>query len=194
MPRIDAPTVAQHRARQESALLEAARALLREAGPHAVTPSAVGARAGLARTSVYKYFRSSGEILGRLVLAAFEDWGATVRAAVDAATTPDERIDAYVRATLQLAASGAHGPATVPAGLHLGPDWQARLAELHHALATPLHQALRSAGTPDPEVTGALIQATLDGAVRLIDAGRPPDQVIPATLTFLRNARHPGRE
>ena len=59
MPRIDAPTVAEHHAQRRAALLAAAEELLAEQGVEAVTPAAVGARAGLARSSVYQYFSSS---------------------------------------------------------------------------------------------------------------------------------------
>src|ERR1044071_5681440 len=75
MPRIDAPTVAEHRANQERALLDAARAVLLAHGPQAVTPATVGAAAGLARSSVYKYFRSGDEILSRIVADALAEWG-----------------------------------------------------------------------------------------------------------------------
>ena len=49
MPRITAPTLAEHQARQRDALVEAAVAILATEGVAAATPAAVGARAGLAR-------------------------------------------------------------------------------------------------------------------------------------------------
>ena len=61
MPRISAPTVAQHRMRQRDALLHAATELLVSGGLSAVTPAAVGAAAGLARPSVYQYFSSGAQ-------------------------------------------------------------------------------------------------------------------------------------
>ena len=45
MPRITAPTVAEHRAAQRSALVHAGEAVLRESGLAAVTPRAVCTRA-----------------------------------------------------------------------------------------------------------------------------------------------------
>ena len=73
MPKIEAPTVAEHRANQERALLDAARELLLAGGRAAITPAAVGAAAGLARSSVYKYFSSGEEILTRIATEAFAD-------------------------------------------------------------------------------------------------------------------------
>lgn len=51
MPKISAPTVAEHRVRQRGALLRAAIELLVDGGVSAVTPAAVSAAAGLARPS-----------------------------------------------------------------------------------------------------------------------------------------------
>ena len=56
MPRIDAPTVAEHHVMRRDAIIAAARDLLGTAGASAVTPAAVAGRSGLARTSVYQYF------------------------------------------------------------------------------------------------------------------------------------------
>ncbi len=54
----------------------------------------MGAAAGLARSSVYKYFRSGEEILARIVADAFADWGSRVSEAVERAGDADSRIDA----------------------------------------------------------------------------------------------------
>ncbi|MEK8226875.1 helix-turn-helix domain-containing protein [Oerskovia sp. M15] len=68
MPRISAPTVAEHRAAQMRVLLDAARSLLAETG-RPPTFSALAERAGLARPSLYQYFRSADDLL----LAMVED-------------------------------------------------------------------------------------------------------------------------
>src|SRR5690606_19635538 len=56
MPRITAPTVAEHRKAQQRALLDAAREILAETG-RPPTFTALAERAGMARPSVYEYFR-----------------------------------------------------------------------------------------------------------------------------------------
>ena len=53
MPRITAPTVAEHHAKQRRALLDAARDLLAETGAEP-SMAAVARRAGLARSSIYQ--------------------------------------------------------------------------------------------------------------------------------------------
>ena len=73
MPRIEAPRVAEHHARQRRALLDAAHALLAETG-EAPSMAAVGRRAGLARSSVYQYFDSPGALLHAVVTDVFPTW------------------------------------------------------------------------------------------------------------------------
>jgi len=105
MPRITAPTVAEHRARQHSALLAAAREMLLANGPQAVTPAAVGARAGLARSSVYKYFSATTDILAQVVEDIFAVWTERVRRATQAEPDPAARVAVYVRTHLEFAQS-----------------------------------------------------------------------------------------
>lgn len=188
MPKIDAPTVAEHRANQERALLGAAREILLASGPAAVTPAAVGAAAGLARSSVYKYFRSGEEILARIVADAFADWGSRVSEAAGRARDADGRIDAYVRTTLELACSGAHRIAVLGGGLPGGDRARERLAQAHHDLAAPLRAALADRGDPDPGLTAELIDGALGRAIGQLDAGRPAGDVVPAALGFVRRA------
>src|SRR5450631_3357698 len=107
MPKISAPTVAQHRVRQRGALLRAATELLVNGGVSAVTPAAVGAAAGLSRPSVYQYFSSGADILAAVVEEAFPPANESLRLALDSAVGPAEKLDTYVRETLRLAAEGA---------------------------------------------------------------------------------------
>lgn len=188
MPRIHAPTVAEHRANTERALLAAAREILLASGPAAVTPAAVGAAAGLARSSVYKYFRSGEEILARIVADAFEDWGSRVSEAVGRAGNADARIDAYVRTTLELACSGAHRIAVLGGGLPGDDRARDRLAQAHHDLAAPLRAALADRGDPDPGLTAGLIDGALGRAIDQLDAGRPAGDVVPVALAFVQRA------
>jgi AcrR family transcriptional regulator len=188
MPKIDAPTVAEHRANQERALLAAARKLLAAGGRAAVTPAAVGAAAGLARSSVYKYFSSGEEILERIAADAFADWGTQVGEAVARTADPGSRIDAYVRATLALAGSGAHRIAVLAGGLPPAGPARERLARAHHDLGAPLRAALAERGDPDPGLTAELIDGALSRAIGQLDAGRPAAEVVPATLAFVRRA------
>ena len=66
MPRISEPTVAEHRAVRERALLDAAHELLMETGkPPALAQ--VAQRVGMSRTSIYQYFASQSVLLRAMV-------------------------------------------------------------------------------------------------------------------------------
>ncbi|MEU9016795.1 TetR/AcrR family transcriptional regulator [Actinomadura sp. NPDC048394] len=201
MPRITAPTVAEHRARRHTALQAAARDILLADGAQAVTPASVGARAGLARSSVYKYYSSTGDILAQLAADVFADWTGRLRAATDAAATdaaatdaatdaaggdgPAARIAAYVRGHLEFARSDDRRVTDAIAAAGLPAECLDWVAAQQRALVAPLREALADRGDPDPEATAALILGTLDGAARLIDAGRDPAAVTDAALAFI---------
>ncbi|KAA8885110.1 TetR/AcrR family transcriptional regulator [Nocardia colli] len=188
MPKIDAPTVAEHRANQERALLDAAREVLLQHGPQAVSPATVGAAAGLARSSVYKYFRSGDEILFRIVADALLEWGERVRDTVDRAETAEGQVEAYVRTTLALAASGAHRIAVLGSTLPRDEAARRELADAHYAVAAPLRTALAALDNPNPELTAELIDGALGRAIERIDAGRDHNEIVPETVAFVRRA------
>lgn len=188
MPKIAAATVAEHRARQETALLDAARELLLTGGAAAVSPAGVAAATGLARNSVYTYFRSTEQILARIVADAFAEWARRVREAVGAVDQPAARIDAYARATLALAGSGVHRVAVLAGSVLRSDASRARLAHVHHDLAAPLRAALADHGDPDPGLTAELVDGALGRAIDRLDAGDPPHEVTQLTLAFVRRA------
>ncbi|MET8051925.1 helix-turn-helix domain-containing protein [Streptosporangium sp. NPDC005286] len=175
MPRISAATVAAHRANQHAALLEAAREILAAQGVHALTPAAVGARIGLARSSVYRYFSSTADILAQLTEEAFPRWADRLRATV-AGTTPDgsaasldEQVRAYGRTALEFIGSPDY--ALIPASLTLGlpPECRERLNELHESLIEPLGDVLREAGCDHPALRAELAWGVLRaGTLRLM--------------------------
>ncbi len=188
MPRISAPTVAEHRVRQRDALLRAATELLVAGGVNAVTPAAVGAAAGLARPSVYQYFSSGADILASVIEDAFPRANEALRVALESANGPAERLDTYVRESLRLARDGAHRPAAALAAAQLPDECMARLRELHHEQAAPFLRALQELETPDLELTAQLLGGVLEAAMRAIESGASLDAVTERTLTLVRAA------
>ncbi|WP_432925006.1 TetR/AcrR family transcriptional regulator [Microbispora sp. CA-135349] len=205
MPRISAATVADHRANQHAALLEAAREILAAEGVHALTPAAVGARIGLARSSVYRYFASTADILAQLVEDAFPRWSARLRAAIapDADGSLPGRIRAYGRAALDFVGSPDY--ALIPAlqAIGLPGECRVRVDELHGELIAPLADALREAGADHPALRAELAWGVLRaGARRLMPDGAAqdaaaqdvaavtadPDEIIEVTLDVLTRA------
>lgn len=194
MPRISAPTLAEHRRRQREALLRAATDILVAKGASAVTPAAVGAAAGLARSSVYQYFGSGAAIIAAVIEDAFPRSNDQMRAALDGLTDPVEVVEAYLRETLRQAADGTHRPAAALRGADLPAECLARLDELHREQSAPLLAALRDLDVPEPMIRGRLLGGMLDAAMRAVESGADPEAVTRAALEIARAAVLPAAE
>lgn len=192
MPRISAPTVAEHRRRQREALLAAATELLIQGGVSAVTPAAVGAAAGLARPSVYQYFDSSVGILSAIIEDSFPRSNAQLATALDGITEPIDVMDAYVRETLRQAAEGAHRPAAALSAAQLPDECRARIAELHYEQIAPFMGALKQLDVPDLMITARLLGGVLEAAMAAIESDSDPDAVTRTTIALIHAAVQPA--
>lgn len=166
MPRISAATMAEHHAERRRALLDAARTLLAETG-EAPPVGLVASRAGLARTSVYQYFSSVDELLTAVVADVFPTWAAQVSERVARATTPGERVWAYVEANVDLFAGAEQAVALALARVVDPTVLRAPMREFHARLQIPLQEALSDLGDPEPaavaeHVDSLIMQATRD--------------------------------
>ncbi|WP_327102673.1 TetR/AcrR family transcriptional regulator [Nonomuraea glycinis] len=170
MPRIQAPTVAEHRAAQHRALVDAARQILAETG-RPPTLARVAARAGLARPSLYQYFRSADDLLNAVVEDVFPRWSARVAAAMDAAPTPADRVLAYVLTNFELITEGEHALATVLAEVAPGEKVAEQSRAMHQQLLEPLVETLRRLGVPTVPETAEMINAIVFTGSRLIESG-----------------------
>lgn len=192
MPKINAATVAEHRAQQRAALIQAATDVLVEQGAAAVTPAAVGARAGLARSSFYQYFPSAAALLAAIVEDAFTAADtATTRALADI-DEPERRLDAFIRTELLLAAQGAHRPAKALMQADLPPECLARVHELHHQHYAPLQAAIAAITGEAPELTGQLVGGIVQAAMTAAEHGTEPGQVADRALALLHHGLSPS--
>ena len=182
MPRIDAPTVAEHHQMRRCALLAAGIEILATEGPSGLTHSALGEAAGIARTSVYQYFPSRDELVDAVIDHAFSLASAHLSATVEQSTSPVDRIAAYVTHAVARASDATHRVfATIP-GDRLSPSHKERLDELHRAALAPLRDALTELGVPDPSLTASLMDAMIQAAAQRILAGDSPAVVTPAVV------------
>ncbi len=172
LPRITAPTVAEHRAAQKRALLDAAREVLAEGTPELPGFAEVAARAGLARSSMYQYFSSRRDLLDALIEDSYPRWSGRVEREMRAAGSADLRVLAYVRANLDLVAEGEHAIASAISSIapneHVG-------ARVHAQLSAPLVEALAELGVPDAAATADLVNSVVHAATRQIEAGEDAD-------------------
>ncbi|GMA90499.1 TetR/AcrR family transcriptional regulator [Homoserinibacter gongjuensis] len=151
MPRISAPTVAEHRAAQRAALLRAGEAVLLEASVAGVTPRSVCERAGLARSSFYDYFASKDDLLVAIAIDAIERWDAELEVALGATEPGAARLRAYVEHTMAMTAEGRHAIAGALRDAPLSPSHRDDLMTLHDAMLRPLRPCSTSRGsTPAP--------------------------------------------
>jgi AcrR family transcriptional regulator len=191
VPRISAPTVVEHRARQRQALLDAAAQVALEHGGRGVTFAAVSARSGLARSSLYEYFPSPDALVAELVVDSLERVTAEVHNAVDGQRDPRLRLRAYVRAVLRLADSGDRALGRALSDLELPAECSAALGAMHERLTAPLVDALAELGSADPARDAAYAQGVLDAAARRIESGGSPRSEAAAAEAFIAAALEP---
>ena len=186
MPRINAPTVGEHRAAQQRALLDAARAVLAEGATEIPPFAEVAARAGLARSSMYQYFRSRQHLLEALIEDSFPRWSARVTEAVAEAPGPAAAVLAYLDSNLVLVAEGEHAIATALAQMAPGPEIDAKSRALHDDLIKPLSDAVAALGVPDVAAVTEYVNAVLHAATRRIERGEDVDAVRRTAADFVR--------
>lgn len=185
MPRIDAPTVAEHRAARERALLDAARRLLTTDPERVPTLAEVGELAGLSRSSVYQYFASRDDLLSALVADSFPAWQRRIDAAVAAAGGPREQVLAFVRANLELVADGEHALARTLAGHAPANELAERSRDFHARLLDPVRDALERLGVADPDLSAELVNGVVLAASRLVERTGDLEGAYRATAAML---------
>jgi AcrR family transcriptional regulator len=165
---------------QRDALLEAARSLLSEGGTEALTFPALAERTGLARSSVYEYFRSRAAVVEELCAADFPVWAAEVEAAMEAADSPEAKVEAYVRSQLSLVGDRRHRAVVAISAGELDTGAREKIRAAHGGLVVMVVEALGALGHDEPRMTAMLLQGVVDAAVRRIELGAAEQ---PGTIT-----------
>jgi AcrR family transcriptional regulator len=166
VPKIRAATLVEHRQLQQAALLDAARSLLTEGGMDALTFPALAARTGLARSSVYEYFRSRAAVVEMLCEVDFPLWAAEIEAGMAGCDTAADQIEAYVRGQLALAGDPRHRAVAAISALELDEAARERIRAAHGRLVGLVVQALEDLGHEQPRLAAALLQGVVEAAVR----------------------------
>jgi AcrR family transcriptional regulator len=169
---------------QRSALLDAARALLSEGGTEALTFPALAQRTGLARSSVYEYFRSRGAVVEELCAVDFPVWAAEVEAAMAEAETPEAKIEAYVRQQLALVGDRRHRAVVAISAGELDAGAREKIRAAHGGLVAMVVEALAALGHEQPRLAAMLLQGVVDAAVRRIELGaaESPEEITEAAV------------
>ncbi|MFG2619195.1 TetR/AcrR family transcriptional regulator [Streptomyces sp. NPDC048507] len=192
--------MAEHRSMQRGALLDAARSLLSEGGTDALTFPALAERTGLARSSVYEYFRSRAAVVEELCAVDFPVWAAEIEAAMEAARTPEGKIEAYVRSQLGLVGDRRHRAVVAISASELDAGAREKIRAAHGGLVAMIVEALGALGQAEPRLAAMLLQGVVDAAVRRIELGAAEDpEVVTETavamaLRGVRGERSEGGE
>ncbi|WP_019549135.1 TetR/AcrR family transcriptional regulator [Streptomyces sulphureus] len=178
--------MAEHRNMQRAALLDAARSLLSEGGTEALTFPALAQRTGLARSSVYEYFRSRAAVVEELCAVDFPVWAAEVEAAMAAEESPEAQLAAYVRSQLSLVADRRHRAVVAISVGELDGAARERIRAAHGGLIAMIVDALGQLGHEQPRLVAMMLQGVVDAAVRRIELGaaEEPEQVVEAAVGF----------
>jgi AcrR family transcriptional regulator len=182
MPKIEAPTLAQHREQRRDALVEAATTVMRESGT--VTMAAVAERTGLSRSAVYEYYRSAADLIADVVVDELAAWIDHLAIAVEHVDDPRQRLETWIRAALAYVADGRHALVRAAGDASLPPVRRAQVQAMHRELATPVLTSLRDLGVGDAERIASYVWGVVETATRHIEAGRPADVEIDAAITF----------
>lgn len=133
----------------------------------------VGERVGLARSSVYQYFASAEELLAAVVADVFPDWAAQVLDEVATASTPGERVWAYIEANLDLFAGSEQAVAVALTRVVDPQVLQGPMQAFHAQLQAPLHQALRDLGETEPDAMAKHVNSLVVQATRDLEGAEP---------------------
>ncbi|RLL69100.1 TetR/AcrR family transcriptional regulator [Streptomyces sp. Z26] len=169
--------MAEHRTLQRGALLDAARSLLSEGGTEALTFPALARRTGLARSSVYEYFRSRAAVVEELCAVDFPVWAAEVEFAMAEADGPEAKVEAYVRQQLALVGDRRHRAVVAISAGELDAAAREQIRAAHGGLVAMVVEALADLGHTQPRLAAMLLQGVVDAAVRRIELGAAEDPV-----------------
>ncbi|MFF8593133.1 TetR/AcrR family transcriptional regulator [Streptomyces sp. NPDC015220] len=183
--------MAEHRSMQRAALLDAARTLLSEGGTEALTFPALAERTGLARSSVYEYFRSRAAVVEELCAVDFPVWAAEVSVAMAAADGPEAKVEAYVRKQLELVGDRRHRAVVAISASELDAGAREKIRAAHGQLVAMVVESLTELGNGRPRLAAMLLQGVVDAAVRRIEMGaeEPSDVAREAVRMALRGVR-----
>ncbi len=171
MPKINAPTLAEHRAETRDALLEAWGELVLERGYDEVSLSHVAQAVGLARTAIYNYFPDREALLFAWTDRLVQETMDQLTAEMADAETHAEKLAVFVRVELESFVNSHLQPGREVVHL-MGPEAFARFMEHIAPVEQLLRQVLEAGreagefhGFEDPGEVLQMIMATI-GAER----------------------------
>ncbi len=180
MPRISAPTVAEHRTMVQQHLVDAAEQILRSGQPDALTASAVTHAVGIARNSIYRYVDSVDDLRGLVLARHLPSWLDAVESELASIDDPADRIAVWVRANVEQAARSGHGWLMSLGQTTAPSEATIKVMESAHAIMRDVLANAWGKLVDDREtamVGAALVRGLLDACFKQLDAGRDVELV-----------------
>jgi len=187
MPRINAPTLAEHVAQQEAAVIDAARRLFTARGVRQVSLGDIADEVGLRRTSLYRYFPTKAHLVQRWSELTMVPLVEASRAAVSTEGSPDARLDRWLDVQLDFMLDDEHAAlVAVSAEMDdLPDDVREQIGAQHRELYATLTPLLTGPAGDDATLIrtrAVLIAGLVRSAADLARSGIPLD-VVRAELT-----------
>jgi AcrR family transcriptional regulator len=195
VPRVDAPTVIQHRRQLLAKIFGSFDAMVAARGYDAVTLAGVAQGAGLARTAMYHYFPDKEALLVASTEHTLDEHLSELRAGLERGHGGLDKLDRFVDIRIGLL---TRHPAPTGPGLErvlsAGGYEAVRRYEvvIDEILAAILEEAVDEGEVP-PSVRGdvvtvALVQACIASAASAVHGGGPRQRVVDSTRSFVRRA------
>jgi len=175
MPRISAPTIAEHVAAQEQAVFDAAVRLFMERPVAEVSVADIAREAGLARTSLYRYFPTKASIVHRWFDTAVAPLVVAGDAIADSSASSTEKLGRWVQLHLDLLGDERHR-AMIRAARDtddMPNDVRVAITAGHQQMYASLNRILSDEGI-DPDIVPirvALIAGALRSVVDMAERG-----------------------
>lgn len=195
MPKVQAPTVAEHRRRMLSEVFRAFEERICELGYDAVTLAEIAKAVGIARTAMYNYFPDKQALLLAYTAHEMDEFFSSLRLELSRVDDPLEKLDVYVRA--QVAYFSSHhlppGPAlrsVLSAAAYR--EMHVYAALLEETLTAILDEAVGEGLVPGDIAADAdtirLLQATLAASSATDGTADDLERAIAVTQAFVRRA------
>ncbi|HEY4584106.1 MAG TPA: TetR/AcrR family transcriptional regulator [Acidimicrobiia bacterium] len=190
MPRIRAASIDEHKALTRSALLDAAKALIQEAGTADLPLGEIALAAGVGRTTLYDYFTDRDDLIATLVEEELPGVVDDLLGAVPQTGSAAGRLADLASKTVEFVISDP----VLGVILHrevgrMGPEAEVRIRATHATLAEAMvglyHAGVASGDfrSMPPDLAGRLIQDSIMSAARtVLSAANPEDRIESVTM------------
>ncbi len=193
MPRIRAASIDEHKTLTRRAMLDAAKALIADAGTAEVPLAEVALSAGVGRTTLYEYFTDRDDLIATLVEeelpGVLED---LIGAVPKDGSAADRLVDLACRTVEFVVSDPVFGLILHREAGRMGQDAQDRIREAHADLSDAMvrfyFEAVESGDfrSMPPDLAGSLIQATIMSCAKTVISAANPEERIGQVTENLR--------